>query len=329
MSAFVFAPAPWRFVAFPLVIRWQARFDALAFYFPDLQFGLVQQPPAGSEFTSLLKPPRQQGLPAFSRHFQPGELSQWQAYLNYLAAQDYQEESDLQAAIRGQLGPVLPKQVDRDVLWSLAYQLEQLLAEEAAQLHRLASQEQALEKVLAEDLGEEEELASLKSGFPPALAGGVPDPDLARLRFRFWREVLAPHLSPPWAAVVLEALAGESSLRHLWEAGRAEGGLLWQAEFRLPDWPPQPDATARDLEALELGVAFRKTLGALLQALQEDPQSVDGCREEVQRLVAERLWPAAGLPEAQALRLEVCGWQGKAPEGVLMAEPMLFLTPAG
>ena len=328
MTALVFAPPPWLYVAFPLVVHWQAQFDALAFYFPDLLFGLLQDKPNQAGCTTVLEPPRQQGLPALSRDYHPGELRQWQAYLNFLATQEDQDEADLQAAIRGHLEPVLPKQVDRELLWSLAYQLEQLLAEKASDLQRLASQQQALEKVLAEDLGEEEELAPLEAGFNPVLTGSSPDLDLARIRYRFWREVLAPHLTPPWAAVVLEVAAGESSPRYVWEANRGEGGQLWQAGFVLPDWRPQPGKTAKDMETLQLGVEFRKTLGELLLALRENQAELEACRGKIQRLAEERLWPASGLPQAQAIRLEVFGWPERAPESELILEPMLFLSPA-
>ncbi len=82
-------------------------------------------------------------MQALKRHYHPGELSQWQAYLDFLATQEYHDETDLKAAIRGHLEPVLPKQIDRELLWSLAYQLEQMLSEKAAGLQRLASQQQA------------------------------------------------------------------------------------------------------------------------------------------------------------------------------------------
>jgi hypothetical protein len=328
MTALVFAPPPWHFFAFPLVVRWQAQFDALAFYFPDLHFGLLNNKPDQSGFTTVLQPPRQQGLPALSRGYHPGELSQWQAYLNFLATREDQDEADLQAAIRGVLEPVLPKQVDRELLWSLAYQLEQLLSEEASDLQRLASQQQALEKVLGEDWGAEKELAPLETGFNPVLTGGFPDPALARVRYRFWREVLAPHLTPPWSALVLEPLAGESSPRHIWQASREEGGQLWQAGFLLPDWRPQPGVTAKDMETLQLGVEFRKTLGELLLALSENPAELEACHRNLQRLAEERLWPASGLPQVQAMHLEVFGWLERAPESELFLEPRLFLSPA-
>ena len=95
MTALVFAPPPWHFYAFPLVVQWQAPYEALDFYFPKVQFGLLENQPHNKNFTSLLQPPRQKDLPTRKRDYHPGELSQWQAYLDYLTAQEDQDETDL------------------------------------------------------------------------------------------------------------------------------------------------------------------------------------------------------------------------------------------
>jgi hypothetical protein len=329
MTALVFAPSPWQFFAFPLVVQWQAHFESLSFYFPNLHFGLLEGNPDRVGFTNVLQPPRQKGLPDMKRDYHPGELSQWQAYLDFLATLEHHDENDLKEAIRGRLEPVLPRQVDRELLWSLAYQLEQMLSEEASGLRRLAAQQQALAKVLGEDLGEEPELSRLDATFNPSLTGGAPDLALARVRYQFWREVLGPKLTPPWAALVLEAAAGESSPRYIWEAAQEEGGLIWQAGFVLPNWRPQPGLTSEDMQALQVGVEFRKSLGELLQSLNENPAKVEDCRQKMLHLVEERLWPASGLPQAESVRLEVFGWLKGAKEVELVPEPMVFLSPAG
>ena len=329
MAALVFAPPPWQFFAFPLVVPWQAHYDALAFYFPDLRFGLLEDKPDQEGFTTVLQPPRQKGLQTLKRDYHPGELSQWQAYLDFLATQEHQDETDLKAAIRGHLEPVLPKQVDRELLWSLAYQLEQMLFEEAAGLRRLAGQQQALAAVLGEDVGEAEELVPLDATLDPSLTGGVPDVALARVRYQFWRQVLDPHLAPPWAALVLEPAAGESSPRYLWQTVEAEGGKLWQASFTLPDWRPVPGVTVDVIQILQLGVEFQKTLGELLRTLGANPGELEASHQKMQRLVEDRLWPASNLPQAQSVRLELFGWLGDAPETALISGPMLFLSPAG
>jgi hypothetical protein len=329
MTALVFAPPAWQFVAFPLVVPWQSQYEALAFYFPGLHFGRLEGKPKHEVFQTVLELPRQKGWQAIQRDYQPGELSQWQAYVDFLATQEYHDETDLKAAIRGQLEPVLPEQVDGEMLWSLAYQLEQMLIDEAKGLQHLADQQQALEKALGEVLGEDTALAPLDAAFNPSLTGGQPDLTLARVRWQFWRRVLAPHLTKPWAAVVLEGPAKESSPRHIWEAAREDGGLLWQAEYVLPDWRPQPGLAEEALAALQVGVAFRKTLGELLHALQENPGKVAAGHENMLRLAEEELWPTAGLPRNRAIRLEVFGWLKGAEEVELVPEPMVFLSPAG
>lgn len=327
MSALVYAPASSHFYAFPLVVRWRRPFDDLAFYFPRLHFGLLEGGSGVENFPSLLTAPPQPWR-NLHREYQPGELSQWQAYLEFLETLNYQDESDLKAAIRGRLEPVLPQKVDRNILWSLAYQLEQMLLEKTAGLERLARQQEELARVLAADLGEEDELAPLDATFSPPLSGGPPDLALARVRWQFWQEVLAPHLAAPWCALVLEPLAGESSPKYLWQAAQESGGLLWQADLSLPAWNPPPGREAEPMQALELGVAFGKMLSEVLQALRERPEEAQAGWEKLASLVEERLWPASGLPRSHAIGLEIFGWRQPAPTSPWGTAPMVFLTPA-
>jgi hypothetical protein len=326
MTALVFAPPPWHYYAFPLVVQWQAPYEALSFYFPNVQFGLLENQP-DNKFSSLLQPPRSTTSPAGRRGYHPGELSQWQAYLDYMTAQADQDDIDLQAVIRGQIEPVLPKEVDPEVLWSLAYQLEQVLAEEAAGLRRLAGQQQALEQALGEDLAEDKDFRYLDPTFDPAITGIRPDLALARVRYQFWRLVLGPRMNSPWAALVLETAAGESSPRFIWQADAEEERLLWQGEFRLPNWHPQPGADAHDMQALRLGVEFQKILGELLHTLRDHPDSLEPAHQKMQRLVEDQLWPESGLSQAQALQVEIYGWLKGSEETNLTSEPMIFLSP--
>jgi hypothetical protein len=328
MTALVFALPAWHYYAFPLVVQWQAPYEALDFYFPNVQFGLLENQPDNENFTSLLQTPRTNDLQALKRDYQPGELSQWQAYLNYLLTQADQDEIDFKALLRGQIEPVLPKEVDRELLWSLAYHLEQMLAEEAAGLQRLAGQQQALTKALGEDVAEETDLGSLNAAFNPPLIHSQPDPTLARVRYQFWRQVLKSHLQPPWATLVLESAAGESSPRYIWEADAEEGQSRWQASFILPDWRLQAGSSPRDMQALQLGVEFQKNLGELLHTMRHDPAGLDAAHQKMQRLGEERLWPESGLPQAHALKMEIYVWLKGAEKADLTSEPMVFLSPA-
>lgn len=327
MSALVMEPLPRQYVVFPLVVHWQPWFDHLSCYWPELRCGLATGAPKAG-WVSLLRPPRQQVWQAFAKHFQPGELSQWQAYLHYLAAETDQDEQDLQAAIRGTVAPVLPPQLDREALWSLAHQLEETLAEKAAGLQRLAAQEKVLGQLLGEAEPEDLEILPVDAAWSPPLSLGPPDIPLARLRLQFWQEVLSPHLAEPWTMVVLEPEAGESSPRFLWQAAQDDGQEFWQARWRLPAWQPQPGSVEQNVELLELGVLFRKTLAGLLQALAASAGEAAQWRETLQRLVEERLWPASIPRQASAVRLEIYGWLPGSPMSPAVPAPMLFLSPA-
>jgi hypothetical protein len=326
MTALVFAPPRWHYYAFPLVVQWQASYEALRLYFPNVQFGLLENQ-ADDTFPSLLSPPRSNALPADRRDYHIGEISQWRAYLDYLMAQADQDDIDLQAVLRGQIEPVLPKKADPELLWALAYQLEQALAEETAGLRRLVGQQQALEQALGEDLEEESELRYLDPTFNPAISGGRPDLALARVRYQFWRLVLGPWMNSPWAAMSLETFAGDSSPRYLWQAEAEEGREVWQAHFHLPDWQPQPGTDAREMQVLQLGVEFQKTLGELLDALRDHSEDLEPVRKKMQRLVDDRLWPESGLSQAQTINMEIYGRLKDTKDTDLVAEPMIFLSP--
>jgi len=328
MSALVMAPGPRQYGLFPLVVAWQPWLASLSFYLPNLHVGLMTGAPPGNPVHSCLSEPRKQVWQTFAKHFQPGELSQWQAYLQYLAAQEDQDEQDLQAAIRGTLAPVLPPQLDGEALWSLAYQLEETLAEKNRVLAQVAAQERALERILGETDEAERHDLPLDVTFSPLLAGGVPDLPLARLRLHFWQKILAPHLSAPWTMVVLEPYAGESSPRFLWEAARDEGQDLWQAQFLLPPWQDQPPQEAAALAALELGVLFQKTLAGLLEAVAAAPDTADRWQEELAALATQRLWPAAAGCREGGVRLEIIAWAAGAGKPEAIPGPMVFLAPA-
>jgi len=326
MSALIMEPPPRQYVVFPLVVHWQPWFATLAVYLPDLRAGLVSGAPSAA-WRSLLQPPRQQVWQAFTKHFQPGELSQWQAYLHYLSAQEDQDEQDLRAAIRGTLAPVVPPELDRQALWSLAYQLEETLAEKAAGLQRLAAQEKALGQLLGEAEPGDQEILPVDVAFSPALTRGPADLSLARLRLHFWQKILEPYLEAPWTPVVLETAAGESSPRCLWESAQAEGQEVWQAHWQLPAWQPQPDSAGQAMDLLELGVVFRKTLAGWLQGLMTSASEADRWRAKMDRLVAARLWPTAAPHQAPPIRLEVFSRPpGKADE-LSLPSPMVFLSP--
>ena len=91
MTALVFAPPLWHFYAFPLVVQWRAPYEALAFTSPMCSSGSWKTSPRQQVSQPTATPPEQY-LPTGTRDYHPGELSQWQAYLDYLSAQADQDE---------------------------------------------------------------------------------------------------------------------------------------------------------------------------------------------------------------------------------------------
>ncbi|AEB08810.1 hypothetical protein [Desulfobacca acetoxidans] len=317
----------WQIAAFPLMVYWRQDYRALSFYFPDLQFGRLEERPEALGFSSMLQLPRQGALRGLGRAYHTGELRQWQAYLDFLASHD-KEEDYLKEAIRGQLAPVLPKTTDPAILWPLAHQLEQMLAEKEAGMYLVGKQQQALAAVLGPDLDEEGELAGAAISYNPSLRGGLPDPELARVRLKFWQAILTPCLKSPWAALVLETAASDSSPRCLWEEAAAAGGGVYHLKLELPDWHLNTAAAESDSPHSKLQLEFRQALEDLLTGLSVDQEVVREAGQAVQRLVQERLWPASGLPPKAAVWLELFGWQGRAPESELLTGPMMLWSRA-
>ncbi len=329
MAALIMASPPRQYVLFPLVISWQPWYACLPHYLPNLRAGLVTGAPEATGLQTCLTPPKHQVWQAFAKHFQPGELSQWQAYLNYLAAQEDQDEQDLQAAIRGKLAPVLPAQLDREALWSLAYQLEATLAEKFAVLQQVAAQERILGEIFGEADAPDQEALPVDVAFSPPLVLGPPDLPLARLRLQFWQEIMTPHLEEPWTMVVLEPAAGESSPRFLWETAQEEGQAIWQAGFTLPTVVPPAGQTQPAWEDLDIRVRFQKALAKLLETLVKAPQEVGAIQEELTTLVAARLGTGVAHPQAPAVRLEVYARQPGASEPAAIPAPMLVVSQVG
>lgn len=326
MAALILESPPRQYVLFPLVISWQPWYACLPYYLPNLRAGLVTGAPGAPGLQTCLLPPKHQVWQAFAKHFQPGELSQWQAYLNYLAAQEDQDEQDLQAAIRGKLAPVLPAQLDREALWSLAYQLEATLAEKSAVLQQIVAQERMLGEMLGEADAPDQEALPVDVAFSPPLAQGPPDLPLARLRLQFWQEIMAPYLADPWTMAVLEPAAGESSPRFLWEAAREDGQDIWRAGFTLPSVGLPAGQVQPEWEDLDAGVRFQKTLARLLATLTKAPQEAGPIQEELTALVVERLWSGVAQPQAPAVRLEVYAQGPGASEPAVTPAPLLVVS---
>lgn len=307
----------WTFVAFPLVLDWQADFASLAFYFPELECGRLQGAPPACRWHSRFGPPRYHDLPALLKGFRPGELSQWRAFLDFLASQESEEE-DLKAAIKGQLLPVLPPAPEPEFLWSLAWLLEQTLRETAAGLAQVRRQEEALSAALGGELEEAVALGALEPSFSPNLELSPPDPELSRIRLLFWQQLLEVTVDSGRVGLVLESAAGEPGPRLLWQEAQAAGEAVSRWSWRLPGPSPLPltEETAAWQEK------FQAALADLLNAALTSPTAAASPATAMAELLDQLPVPGPGTD----FMLEL--WSH--PPEALAALPrlLLFAAPA-
>jgi hypothetical protein len=188
--------AEWQVVAFPVILPWREEFWTLPLYFPDLKVGVLPGWPTGLPYQGMPLPPEASAPGRDLRHYQPGDLRAWHAFAEY--RQGKEEVADIIQALKGQAPEPSPEREPSADVWSLAWQLEKMQADEEAQLLRVDKGQAWLTEILAPEPWEE-----------PAQFGPVPgpkemvDPDLALMRYRLWRRVMAPHLREPWAPLLL------------------------------------------------------------------------------------------------------------------------------
>lgn len=302
----------WQFVAFPLVVDWQPDFASLAVYFPGVECGWLRQAPVSCRWRSRFGPPRYRDLPALLRGFRPGELSQWQAFLDFLAAQEQEEENALRAAIRGRFAAVLPPSPDPEFLWSLACQLEEMLQETAAGLAKLRRQEEALSAALGGDLEEAIALGALEPSFSPDLGLSPPDPELARVRLLFWRQLLEVEAATDRVGLVLANLAGDTSPRLLYAEAQASGEPVQRWSWQLPKLDPA---------APEVAPWQEKFQAALAEMLNAALAGMPGAAAALTALLTEL--PAAAAVGGLTLEL----WS-RAPDRSPLPSLLLVAAPA-
>lgn len=309
----------WTWVAFPVCLPWQEEFGPLSFYFPEVECGLLLQAPPAVGWRSRFQPPKYQNLPALLKGFRPGELRQWQAFLDFLASQEG-DDTELRAAIRGELAPVLPPSPEPELLWSLAYQLEQVLSDAAAGLAALRRQEQALSTALGGELEEITALGSVEPSFSPDLDRTPPDLELTRLRLLFWRQLLEVEPQRQRLGLVLEPAAGANHPRWLWLAAQAEGEEVRSWRWELPLWPPSLPVTVGQAEREKLWSALGGLIGSLLRG--DDPEPAAAACQEL----APSLAAAAGPRPWGRLTLELVSQAptapGPLPPVLLVAAPV-------
>ena len=185
----------WQIVAFPVILPWREEFWTLPVYFPDLRVGVIPDWPAELPYQGIPLPPEAEPHPQELKHYHPGDLRQWQAFKDFQREQG--EEGDLLRAIRRYGEAATPEPVPPDA-WSLAWQLEKLQADQDSQMQLVDQGQDWLQEILTPEPWEE------KGSFGPVPGvGEMVDPELAKLRYRLWRRVMGPHLTEPWAPLLL------------------------------------------------------------------------------------------------------------------------------
>jgi hypothetical protein len=312
--------ADWQIVAFPLILPWRDEFWTLPLYFPDLKVGVAPGWPEQLPYPRMPLPPEAEIRPQELKHYQPGDFHQWQAFQTYQEA--HSEGDDLLGKIR-QYGQPEPshKKEDFPHAWSLAWQLEKLQADQEAQLGLVERGQGWLKDILTPEPWEERpDYASA-----PGLQEMV-DPDLAQLRYRLWRRVMAPHLKDPWAPLLL---GRTSRSLFLTLKGWPEWTGLKKVQISLPGCRTREEwslvcgnGTAPPWQA-----EARERLEALLAAV-DDPQELEAAAGELAEFVANTVaaqwpFPVAGnfdlevwLPGSEEEGPVLC-WAGAAQNGLL------------
>jgi hypothetical protein len=236
-------------------------------------------------------------------------LRQWQAFEEY--RRDQGEVDDMIQAIRdyGQFAAPEPPPPPPQA-WSLAWQLEKMQADQEAQLLLVDKGQDWLKDIFkAEPWDEGGDLG------PAPGVDEIVDPELAQLRYRLWRHVLALHLQDQSVPLLLGrtsralflTLKGWPDLTVTRTMRLALPGCRSSTEWRTacgdaarPPWQPQ----------------FVELLAALITALAHGQESRAASRE-LQKFVKEELMAGWPLPAGWNWDLEIwapeSGSEGEGP----------------
>lgn len=186
----------WQIVAFPLILPWRGDFWTLPLYFPNLKVGVIPGWPVQLPYQGLPLPREATDRSHELKGYKPGDLRQWQAFEKY--QEDQAEGPDLLGTLRNYGQAKAPAQEVFPEAWALAWQIEKLQADQEAQLMLVDQGQDWLKDILAPEPWEERPGFGSAPGAPELVA-----PDLARLRYTLWQQVLAPHLQDLWAPLLL------------------------------------------------------------------------------------------------------------------------------
>ena len=287
----------WHIIAFPVILPWRDEFWTLPLYFPDLKVGVTPGWPAQLPYRGMPLPPEAEVHPRELQHYHPGDLRQWQAFADY--QRDQRDEGDVIQAIRGygQPAPPEPSSPAPDP-WSLAWQLEKMQADQDAQLLLVDKGQDWLKDIFKPEPWDE--------GPSPGVVPGVEemvDPELAQLRYRLWRRVMASFLEGQSVPLLLGrtsralflTLKGWPDWTALQKVSLAlpgcRSGAEWQTlcgDHGRPPWQPQ----------------FVDLLAALLTQV-ADHQDFPAASRKLQEFVAGEIVASWPFPEVWNWNLEI------------------------
>ena len=309
--------AGWEIVAFPVILPWQGEFWTLPLYFPDLKVGVLPGWPAGLPYPGLALPPEAEAPGRELRHYRPGDLRQWHAFAAFGKGQE--DTEDIVRALRGG-SPEAPARTEPTPdPWGLAWQMEKIQADQEVQLLRVDQGQGWLAEILATEPWEKE--SGLRSA--PGLREVV-DPDLAWMRYRLWRRVMAPYLKELWTPFLL---GRTSRAIFLTLKGWPEWTLLKQVRVSLPGCRSEAEflAAQKSVAPPKWLPEFRQRLAKVLDAAAAS-QELEAAARDLQQFVETaiaRHWPG---PNPWPLDLEI--W-ARDPESDEDLAPVLCWAGTG
>jgi hypothetical protein len=312
--------AHWQIVAFPVILPWRQEFWTLPLYFPDLKVGVAPGWPPEMPYRSMEMPPEALGPTKELKHYRPGELRQWHAFGEMRHAQE--DLGDLVQILR-HYGEEPPEAAEAGrppaaEVWRLAWQLEKMSADQEAQLLLVDKGQDWLQEILKPEPWEDRPTFGA-----PGVAEMV-DPELAGLRYRLWRRVMAPYLEGDYAPLLL-GRASRSLFLTLMGWPRWTGLKL--VELALPGCrtPEEWLAAASGDTLPPFQPRFQELLGECLASTRKDFSQLQNANRRLQEFVAEEVTPRWPAPPDWHWDLEI--WR---PDGELdEPNPVLCWTGAG
>ena len=294
----------WRIAAFPVILPWREEFWTLPLYFPDLKVGVIPGWPEQLPYQGIPLPPEAAVHPRELQHYSPGDLRQWQAFADYRRDQEEAGDNLLQA-IRSYGQAAAPEPPPPPNAWSLAWQLEKMQADQETQFLLVDQGQNWLQDILKPEPWSDQATYGPVSGVAETV-----DPELAKLRYRLWRRVMAAG-TPDQSVPLLLGRASRPLFLTL--KGWPEWTALRKIQIALPscrneaEWSQIAGESGRPAWQEK----FAGLLGALLTAAADD-QDLEAASRELQEFVEHDIVPGWPLPEVRYADLEVWGPDGAA-----------------